>query len=382
MERSIINRYRNEFPVASKFIYLDHAGVAPISRRVEKAVSGFAAESAENGAFLYPEWSQKVAGIRMRCAELIHAKDDEVAFVRSTSHGLSLVAEGIKWNKGENVLIYEKEFPSNIYPWEHLQRKGVEVRRIPSRNGCVLLEDIEELMDQRTRLLSLSTVQFTNGFRIDLERTGAVCRKRKVLFCVDAIQSLGIIPMDVRKCGIDFLSADAHKWLLGPEGIGIFYCRRELAEQLEPALVGWKSVKKEFSFEQPDYELKTNALRFEEGSMNLLGIFGLGAAIELLNEVGIENIHKRVLDLGEVIIHEAEKRGFVVKTPKERSSRGGSITVSGQFDPEATRNKLRARGIMVNVRAGGLRISPHFYNTAEEIVVCFKEIDNVRETSK
>lgn len=382
MERSVISRYRNEFPVTGKFIYLDHAGVAPISRRVEKAVSGFAAEMAENGAFLYPEWSQKVAGIRKRCAELIHAKDDEVAFVRSTSHGLSLVAEGIKWNKGENVLIYEKEFPSNLYPWEHIQRKGVEVRRIPSKNGCVLLEDIEELMDQRTRLLSLSTVQFTNGFRIDLARTGALCRKRKVLFCVDAIQSLGIIPMDVRECGIDFLSADAHKWLLGPEGIGMFYCRREIAEQLEPALVGWKSVKQEFSFERPDYELKTNALRFEEGSMNLLGIFGLGAAIELLNEVGIENIHKRILDLGEIIIQEAEKRGFVIRTPKERNARGGNITVSGQFDPEKLRNELRARGIMVNVRAGGLRISPHFYNTADEIIACFKQIDNIRETSK
>jgi selenocysteine lyase/cysteine desulfurase len=194
---------------------------------------------------------------------------------------------------------------------------------------------------------------------------------------VDAIQSLGIIPMDVKEYRVDFLSADAHKWLLGPEGIGIFYCRSGLAERLTPPLVGWKCVQDEFDFDCPDFRLKTNALRFEEGSMNLMGIFGLGAAIELLFEVGLENIEGRVLDLGEVIVQEAEKRAFAVLTPKAREERGGNITFSGTFDPARMRDALREKGVLVNARGGGLRVSPHFYNTEEEIAKLFKTIDRI-----
>jgi len=240
-----------------------------------------------------------------------------------------------------------------------------------------MLDDIEQQVDARTRLLSISSVQFTNGFRMDLKRTGDLCRKKGMLFCVDAIQSLGVIPMDVDAFNIDFLAADAHKWLLGPEGIGIFFCRRGLTEVIEPALVGWKSVQQQFEFERPQFDLKKDAQRFEEGSLNVMGIIGLGAAIELLNEVGIENIEEQVLGLGDVIIEEAERRGFEIKTPRERSARGGNVTVCGPFDPDALRNALREKGIMVNVRAGGVRISPHFYNTKEEIVFCFKELDRI-----
>ena len=200
-----------------------------------------------------------------------------------------------------------------------------------------------------------------------------------MLFCVDAIQSLGVIPMDVRAFKIDFLSADAHKWLLGPEGIGLFYCRKGLSERLSPPLVGWKSVQNEFAFEQPDFRLKTSALRFEEGSMNLLGIFGLGAAIDLLLEIGIADIEKRVLDLGDLVIQEAATRAYTILTPKVRKERGGNIAFSGPFDPVAARDALREQGIMVNVRGGGLRVSPHFYNTEEDILTLFGALDSVLE---
>ncbi len=378
MEKADFEAYRQEFPVTKKFIYLDHAGISPVSRRVENEVCQFAGQSAEYAAFFYPKWSQKIVGIRSKCAELIGAKWDEIAFIRSTSHGLSLVSSGLDWKVGDNILIYGKEFPSNLHPWVRLARKGVEVRYIASREGRILAEDIEKQIDSRTRLLSVSSVQFTNGFRLDLARTGELCRRNGVLFCVDAIQSLGVIPMDVKAYGIDFLSADAHKWIIGPEGIGIFYCRRGLAEQLDPPLVGWKSMERELSFEEPDFELKRNALRFEEGSMNLMGIFGLGAAIDLLLEIGVENIEKRVLSLGDLIIGEAEKRGWVVKTPTEKDARGGIITFAGDFDPGAMRDALGKCGVMVNVRAGGLRMSPHFYNTEGEIISCFEEIDRRR----
>src|SRR3990172_2507974 len=376
MDSKFFESYRREFPVTENYICLGHAGVAPVSLRVKKAVETFLSESVEGGAFHYPKWAQQIVDIRRSCAKRINAEPDEIAFVKSTSHGLSIVAEGLDWNAGDNLLIYEREFPSNIYPWLNLRRKGVEVRIIPSRDGRIYIEDIERLIDSKTRLLSISSVQFSNGFRIDLKRVGELCQKKELLLCVDAIQSLGVIPMDVKEYHIDFLSADGHKWLLGPEGIGIFYCKKELVEKLNPPLIGWKSVQNEFDFDHAEFKLKADALRFEEGSMNLLGIFGLGAAIELLFEVGISNIENQVLALGELIIREAEKRGFAILTPKAREERGGIITFSGNCDPVKMRDALREKSIMVNVRGGGLRVSPHFYNTAEEISTFFEALDD------
>lgn len=377
MNNTFFESYRREFPVTEKYIYLDHAGVAPVSLRVKAAVERFLSESAQGGAFHYPHWALRTAHARKNCARLINAGHTEIAFVKNTSHGLSLVAEGLDWKAGDNVLFFEKEFPSNIYPWLNLKRKGVETRVIPSRDGRILIEDIEPLIDSRTRLFAISSVQFANGFRIDLKRAGELCRTRRVFFCVDAIQSLGVIPMDVWEYHVDFLSADAHKWLLGPEGAGIFYCRKELAGRLNPPLIGWKSVQNEFDFDNPEFRLKADALRFEEGSMNLMGIFGLGAAVELLLEVGIGKIEERVLNLGDVIIQEAEKRGFTILTPKAREERGGIVTFSGHFDPAKVRDALREKGIMVNVRGGGLRVSPHFYNTEEEIMKFYKTVDQM-----
>ncbi len=371
MDNTLIDSYCREFPVTQKCIYLDHAGVSPLPLRVKSAIETFLSEATDAGAFHYPKWSRQVVEIRRSCARLVHARPEEIAFVKSTSHGLAIVAKGLDWKPGDNVLIYEKEFPSNIYPWLNLQKKGVIVKIIPSRDNRIVIDDIEQLIDSRTRLLSLSSVQYANGFRIDLKKVGDLCHKKNVLFCVDAIQSLGVIPMDGKECSIDFLSADGHKWLLGPEGIGIFYCRKELVERIDPPLLGWRSVQNEFDFAHPDFALKTDAQRFEEGSMNLLGIFGLGAAIALLSGVGIDAIEERVLGLGDVIIREAERKGYSLLTPKARKERGGNVTIAGAFDPAATRDDLRGKGIMVNARGNGLRVSPHFYNTEEEIVALF-----------
>jgi selenocysteine lyase/cysteine desulfurase len=377
MDTRTIERLRREFPVTKKHIYLDHAGIAPASLRVRSAVEAFLSESSEGAAFHYPRWAQRVVEVRKTCAQLVNAGADEIAFIRSTSHGLSIVAEGLEWQSGDNILFSERDFPSNIFPWINLKRKGVEARAIPPRGGMVLIEDFERSMDSRTRLIAISSVQFSNGFRIDLKRLGTLCRRKGVLLCVDAIQSLGIIPMDVKEFNIDFLAADAHKWMLGPEGIGILFCRKELVQDVRPPLVGWKSVQNEFDFDHPVLRLKNDAQRFEEGSQNLMGIIGLGAAIELLFEFGITNIEERVLDLGDQIIREAGKRGLTVLTPKQREQRGGNITISGGFDPAAARDALRQRGIMVNVRGGGLRVSPHFYNTAEDINTLFQNLDSL-----
>ncbi len=348
-----------------------------MSLRVKGAIEQYLFESAEGGAFHYPKWAQQTVDIRRSCARLINAASDEIAFVKNTSHGLSIVAEGLDWRPGDNVLVYEKEFPSNLYPWMHLRRRGVEAKAIPSRAGRLLPEDIEALADSRTRLLAVSSVQFSNGFRVDLKRAGEICQSKGIFLCVDAIQSLGIIPMDVKAFNVDFLAAGAHKWLLGPEGIGVFFCRQELAGRLDPPLIGWKCVRNELDFDHPDLRLKKNAQKFEEGTLNLIGILGLGAAIAHLLEAEPGLIEKHVLDLGDLIIQEAEKRGYAVLTPKQRQERGGNVTISGSFDPDTIREALRKKGIMVNVRGGGLRVSPHFYNTEAEIMTFFEQVDQL-----
>ena len=375
-----VEHYRKGFPVTKRYIYLDHAGVAPISLRVKSTVERFLKEASEAGVFKYQDWMDRVGSVRMNCAKLLNCQPEEIAFVKNTSHGLSIIAEGLDWKEGDNLVFFEREFPSNVYPWLNLRRKGVEIREIPSRGESILVEDIERLMDSRTKLLTISSVQFSNGFRIDLKGVGELCVEKNVLFCVDAIQSLGVVPMDVRDFKVDFLSADGHKWLLAPEGTGVFYCRKELAEKINPPLVGWKSIVNESDYDRIDFRLKENTLRFEEGSLNVMGILALGASIELLMEVGIERIEGRVLELGDIIIREAEKRDFVVRTPRSRKGRAGIVSFSGNFDPLTLKDKLKSLDVVVNVRGGALRVSPHFYNTEEEISRLFESIDKVLQS--
>jgi len=376
-DKKLFEIYRDEFPVTKDYVYLDHAGVAPVSLRVKRAVEKFLSEATESGMFNYKQWMDRVEEVRRSCAILTGAEPEEIAFVKNTSQGISIVAEGLDWNEGDNLLVCEKDFPSNIYPWLNLKRKGVEIRVVPSQNERILLEDIELLIDSRTKLLTVSSVNFSSGFKIDLEVVGRLCKGKGILFFVDAIQSLGVIPMDVNEFKIDFLAADGHKWLLSPEGTGIFYCRKELALRINPPLIGWKSIINESDYDHVDFRLKTNALRFEEGSLNVMGIYALGAAIDLLVEVGIDRIQARVIELGDLIIREAEKRDFQVRTPKSKEERGGIISIIGNFDPIKVKDKLKEEGILVNVRGGAIRISPHFYNTEYEVLRLFNAIDEV-----
>lgn len=379
-DKKTIEFYREEFPITKSFVYLDHAGVAPISLSVKRTVEKFLTEAAEAGIFNYQNWMDGVWEVRTTCASLIGSQPEEIAFVKNTSHGLSIVAEGLDWREGDSLLICDKEFPSNVYTWLNLKRKGVQVKVVPFRGGRVLIEDMEKLIDSRTRLLAISSVQFSNGFKIDLKRVGEICRTKRVLFCVDAIQSLGVIPMNVKEFQVDFLSADGHKWLLAPEGLGIFYCRKELAERLNPSLLGWKSIQNESDYDHLDFRLKANTLKFEEGSLNAMGIFALGAAVDLLLEVGIDWIESRVLELGDLIMREAEKRDFEIRTSKNREERAGIVSIVGDFDLRDIKDRLKTQSVIINVRGGALRVSPHFYNTEYEILRLFEAIDRVLES--
>lgn len=379
MNKSTFNKedLRKLFPITEKYIYLDHAGVAPVSVMASKAAAEYMESATHNAEFDYDDLMEEVEQIRSDFADLISSKPEEVAFVRNTSHGISLVAGGLDWKEGDSVIIYEKTFPANIYPWLNLEKKGVKVKFIKAEKAFFTLSDIEDLVDSSTKLISLSSVEFTNSYRVDLESVGRFCKEKGIYFFVDAIQTLGVFPMDVKKFNIDFLAADGHKWLLSPEGTGIFYCSNEVAPKINPPVLGWKSIINEFEFEKIDFNLKPNALKFEEGSQCALGILTLGASLKLLREFGIQNVQNEIQRLGELIIKLATERGFELSCPANKDSRGGAVVFKGSFDPEEIKEKLGEKNIMVKSRGGGLRVAPHIYNTEEEIEALFREIDNI-----
>ena len=359
------SRTRSFFPVTRELAYLNHAGVAPISTRVEDALQRYAAEAVRYGARRYARaYDHEIERVRGRAATLLAAQPEEIAFVKNTTEGLGIVAAGIDWRPGDRVVSCDLEYPSNVYPWWQLKRLGVETLLLPGESGRLPIESVAaSLEDPRVRLVSLSSVEFGTGARNDLEAIGALCRERGVLFCVDAIQSLGCFPIDVERCGIDYLAADGHKWLLSVEGCGIFFCARRSLELLTPRVVGWRSVANNQDFDRYHMELQPNAGRFEEGTPNTPGIFALGAAIDLLLEIGVAAIGDRVLGLTEHLVRGLADRGANVVSP--RGAGGASGIVAFRLDgeePSDTVRRLQAAGVFVVERRGAVRASPHFYN--------------------
>jgi selenocysteine lyase/cysteine desulfurase len=361
-------KLRDEFPVTRQWAFFDHAAVAPITGRARQAMAEWANDMAENGDVHERRWLERVEEVRRLAGQLINAEPLDIAFVKNTSEGIGIVAEGLHWQAGDNVVTAQEEYPSNIYPWLNLQSRGVEVRLVTSRERRLWLDDIRAAIDSRTRLVSISHVEFASGFRNDLDAIGAMCRERGILFFVDAIQGLGVFPIDVQRTPIDFLSADGHKWLLGPEGAGIFYCRRELVERLHAVGVGWNSVIGCRDFSKIDFRLKPHAGRWESGTLNVAGITGLGASMGLLQEIGISTIEVRVLELTDYLCEKATKAGFEVYSSRRPEDKSGivSLVVPGAYPRQLVR-QCRAEGIVINQRAGRVRISPHCYNTPEEI---------------
>jgi selenocysteine lyase/cysteine desulfurase len=363
-------RTRSFFPVTRELVYLNHAGVAPISTRCEEALARYAAAATRLGAFDYGRsYDAEVERVRTRAARLLAAEPDEIAFVKNTTEGLGLVAAGLDWRPGEKVVSCDLEYPSNVYPWWSLRERGVETEMLRGREGRLPPETVETaLRDPRVRLLALSSVEYGSGFRNDLGALGALCRERGVLFCVDAIQSLGCLPLDVQAAGIDFLAADGHKWLLSLEGCGLFYCSRRVLDRVRPRVVGWRSVVDNHDFDRYHLELQASAGRFEEGTPNTAGIFALGAAIDLLLEVGIEAIAARVLALTDRLVTGLCERGALLRSPRARGEASGIVSfLLRDEQPAETVARLRARRIFVVARRGGVRASPHFYNTEREI---------------
>ena len=369
--RDIWTGMRLQFPVTERWVYLNHAAVSPLPLACKDAMQAYLEELTRNGAARYPGRTFKILNrVRGLAAALLGAKPENTFIVRSTTQGLGIAATGIPFAPGDNVVLVEREFPANIRPWLPLRRRDVQVRMVPhDPDGRVRLDRIAEAVDDRTRAVSISFVQFLSGFRINLAAVAEICRKHDALFVVDAIQGLGALKLDVEAAGIDFLSADSHKWLLGPEGVGVGYCSDRALERIEPALEGWLSVTEPFEFLNTDQPLKPNAARFEDSAYNVAGFHGFGGSLELLLSIGIDAIQNRVLELTDILAEGLTAQGWTLSSPRDRQDeKSGIVTaVKDGVDTKKLDKNLRENGFVISAREGGIRVSPHGYNNLGDL---------------
>ncbi len=363
-----IQTIRDAFPITGNYNFQNHAQVAPLSRPCADAIKAYVDQAMDN-AYVKSSFYKQADVVRGKYAELIGARADEVTFLKNTTEGLNMVANGLSWQTGDNVVTTNVEFPSNMYAWQSLRPAGVEVRTVLEEDGRVPPERMFEMIDNRTRLVAVSSVQYASGFRADLATLGAYCQSKGVLLCVDAIQSLGVFPIDVRAMNIDFLAADGHKWLCAAEGCGVFYVRKELQGHLRPTSIGWLSMKDPFSFDKYQYEFAESARRYDSGSYNFAGIYGLGGAIDLIHEIGLGEIQSRVIALTDRLVSGLRDKGYRVVSSRDNGEASGIVAFfSDSHDPNEVQRHLQAEHrIVIAVRKGRLRASPHFYNTETEI---------------
>ena len=363
-----ISEVRRLFPVTRNYNFQNSAAVAPLSTPVVEAVNHYLT-LARDQSYVNSGFYQHADEVRKLAAQLINADPQEVTFVKSTSEGISFVANGLNWSTGDNIVTAGCEFPSNVYPWMALQSRGVQINSIVEEDGRIPLDRLASAIDSRTRLVAISAVQYASGQRTDLTALGRICQERGVFLCVDAIQALGMTPLDVRNMNIDFLSADGHKWICGPEGIGVFFVRRELLGHLAPTTIGWNSMKNAWDFDHIQFEYRDDARRYDAGSYNLAGIYGLGAAIKLLLEVGVENIEGYLLGLTDRLVEGLRSKGYRVVSPRQPGEASAIVAfISDTHDLSKLQAHLQAEyRIVTTVRSGRLRCSPHFFNTEAEI---------------
>lgn len=363
---------RHEFPVCRDTIYLAHAGVCPLPRRVAEAMSARinAAQLDDQEASLPPNY---IADTRRLAAAAIQAQPEEVAFVGPTSTALSYLAAGLNWRKGHNLVVYHDDYPSNVYPWMALEERGVEVRFVPAKElGRIRLLDIQFTTDTNTKVVALASCHFLGGWRLNLEAIGKWLRAQNILFCVDGIQTLGAFPTLAPH--FDLMAADAHKWLLGPCAAGIMYVRRDVQATLKPIVHGWHNVKCPGFVTQDSLELRNDARRYEAGSHNLIGLAGLRAAFALMEEVGIENIAQELTRKRTWLAPAIAAKGYEIlnqETPAENTGAMVTFTRNGD-NMAALQANLVSHGIVASLRQTRdgrqwLRFSPHYYNTDAEL---------------
>lgn len=359
-----------EFALRDDIIYLNHAAVAPWPIRASRAAQNFAEENATSGALNYPRWNSVEKQLKQRFATLINAPSaDDIALLKNTSEALSVVAWGIDWRDGDNVVTSNQEFPSNRIVWESLAALGVTVRAVDLHSADTPEAALLQAVDGRTRVLAISSVQYSTGLRMDLPRLGNACRKRAVLFCVDAIQSLGALRFDVQEIQADFVAADGHKWLLGPEGVAVFYCRAELRESLQLRQFGWHMIEEVGDYTRTDWTPAHSARRFECGSINMLGIHTMEAGLSLLQDVGMEAVEQQVLNNSAWLLEQlGALPDYALITDPTPDRYAGIVTFRHRrADAKILHQHLQDHGIFCAPRGGGIRFSPHFYTRREHL---------------
>lgn len=358
------SQFRADFPVTENLVYLNHAGVAPLCRAASDAMKGLADDAWRFGSYHYDEWLEAYDGLRRAAARLIGATPEEIAQVKNTSEGVATIAMGMAWRPGDRIVCFREEFPANYYPWKRLEQKGLNVVWLSFTDP---LDRIDEAC-KGARLLAISFVQYLSGYRADLASIGEICRRRGVFFFVDAIQGLGAFPLDVERMHIDSLAADGHKWLLGPEGCGILYVRRERQDEIEPVEFGWTNVAGYNDYASRDMSLRPDAGRYECGTLNTIGCFGLRASIEFLNGVGIDRISPHVQALGDRISDGVKGKGYEILGERTPATGAGIVAFrKPDADCRMTVRTLKERGIIAAPRQGWVRASPHFYISEADI---------------
>lgn len=364
MGSKISDRYRDQFPVTESLIYLNHAAVAPLCKGAAEAMRGLADEALRFGSLHYDRWMATYQGVRESAAKLIGAGPKEIAIIKNTSEGIATVATGIDWKLGDRIVAFQEEFPANFLPWKKLEEFGVKVTWLS-------VEDPLEKIDaacEGARLLSISFVQYLSGYRADLNAIGEICHRRGCFFFVDAIQGLGVFPLDVKTAHIDALAADGHKWLLGPEGCGVLFVRQEVQDSIRPVELGWTNVAKYADYASRDLTLRPDAARYECGTLNTIGCYGLRAALDLVLEVGVGSMAEAVQGLADRLDEGLRSKGYETLGTRTPATGAGIVSFRREgAESQQIVRRLKERKIIAAPRQGWVRMSPHFYISPDEI---------------
>ncbi len=368
----IWERYADHFPVREKLIYLNHAAVAPLSRDAADAMKHLSDDAAQFGSLHYDQWLATYEGVRTATAHLINASPREIALVKNTSEGIATIAIGMKWKAGDVVVAFKEEFPANIYPWKRLESQGVEIRWLS------VFDDLQRIDEacRGARLLAISYVQYLSGYRVDINAIGEICTRHRCFYFLDAIQGMGVFPIDVKRARIDALAADGHKWMLGPEGCGVLFVRQGVQDEIEPVEFGWTNVAHFNDYASRDMSLRADAGRYECGTLNTVGCYGLRASIELLLRVGVAEMAPAVQARADQIYEGVRELGFETLGPERTPANGAGIVAFRQVGVESHLivRRLKDAGIAAAPRQGWVRVSPHFYIRPSDVETLLGEL--------
>lgn len=371
--------WRVQMPVVDSWAYFDHAAVAPLPGPTAHRIQDFAWQAATQGDVDWLQWSADVEQLRASAADWLGAQSEEIAMIPNTSYGINIVAEGLDWQPGDNVVLPAGEFPSNLFPWLQQRDRGIEVRIVGQEQELPDLEKIDAAIDSRTRLVAASWVGYANGYRLDVDELVERAHRKKALVFLDAIQGLGVFPLDLARTRVDFMAADGHKWMLGPEGAGLAFVRHEHLQRLRCRTIGWNSVKNSHLFGGAQFDLRDSAARYEAGSANMVGLLAMHRSLKIFWDViaqhGPQAIGNRVLELVDLADASLSAAGATTRVPAKPENRSGIVTFTiPGVDPAAFRQQALQAGVVVSCRGGGVRASIHAYNNAADIEKLANEV--------